>query len=156
MGVINTGNKIGTTLAGLRLVMASVVSLSLVSSGTALILKKNNFTKKVKGKVTSTECDDKKCKVSYEYTVDGDVHRTDGSVAPLSLKGAKVVDVSYNPDVPGENTLQVLPTRMIGLSMYGIAVVIFCLGLLTYVVTKEVKGAGTAFAALSAYKMLKN
>jgi hypothetical protein len=156
MGVINTGNKIGTTLAGLRLVMATVFSLSLVGSGTALILKKNKFTKKVKGKVTSTECDNTQCKVSYEYSVDGNVHRTDNSIAPLSLRGAKAVDVSYNPDIPGENTLQVVPTRLIGLAMYGLALLFFCVGLLTYMVTKEVKGAGTAFAALSAYKMLTN
>jgi len=156
MGVINTGNKIGTTLAGIRLFMATIGALSLVSSGTALIFKKNKFTEKVKGKVTSTECDDKQCKVSYEYTVDGNVHRTDNSIAPLSLKGAKAVDVSYNPDIPGENTLQVPPTRLIGLAMYGLALLVFCVGLLTYTITKEVKGAGTAFAALSAYKMLTN
>jgi hypothetical protein len=153
MSVVNTGNKIGRTLAGFRLVAASLVSLSLVSSGTALILKKNKFTKKVRGKVTSTECDDKQCKVSYEYTVDGEEHRTDGFVAPLSLKGAKAVDVSYNPDIPGESTLHVAPTRLIGLAMYGFALLVFCVGLLTYTVTKQVKGAGTAYAALSAYRM---
>lgn len=155
MSIVNTGNKIGQTIAGFRLAIATVVSLSLVSSGTALIFRRNKFTKKVEGKVVSAECDAERCDVEYEYAVGGEVYKGK-SVTPPTMKGATAVGVSYAPQQPSESTLKVMPTKTIGLALYGFALLAFCVGLLTYTITREVKGAGTAYAAMSAYRLFKN
>ena len=56
MGVINTGNKIGQTIAFVRLLFAVVVALSCCSSGGFLMVRKEKYSKQVDGVITDNKC----------------------------------------------------------------------------------------------------
>lgn len=153
-GVINAGNKIGRGIAGVRLVMASCVALSLCSIATALVTKKNEYTARARGKVVSKDCIDganpPECRVGYEYTVRGKTYKN-GSTTRGNETVGDAIDVNYVPASPGDSTLQIMPAKKIAMILYALATCMLCIGYLTYALTKHVKGAGTLVAASTAY-----
>lgn len=149
--IVNTGNKIGRGIAGVRLVAMSLFALSLVISATALVFKKNRYTASTNGKVLAKECTER-CSVEYEYTV-GDKTYKKKTVTPGKESLGDVVEVHYVPESPGDATLKVMPTKTIGVALYGFALVMFCLAFLTYTITKRVKGAGTLLTASTAFSL---
>jgi len=77
MGVINTGNKIGQTIAFVRLLFAVVIALSCCSSGGFLMVRKEKYSKQVDGVITDNKClpiiineiTKYSCTIDFKYTV---------------------------------------------------------------------------------------
>jgi len=79
MGIIESGNKIGQTIAFVRLLLAIVVASSCCSSGGFVLMRKEKYTKQVDAIIKSVKClpivqyDSKgkkfSCTIDYTYTV---------------------------------------------------------------------------------------
>ncbi len=56
MGIIESGNKIGQTIAFVRLLLAIVVASSCCSSGGFVLMRKEKYTKQVDAIIKSVKC----------------------------------------------------------------------------------------------------
>jgi|TARA_R110002153_G_scaffold122391_4_gene268291 hypothetical protein len=170
MSVIGTGNKIGQSIAFVRLLFAIIVALSCCSSGGYVLIRKEKYTKQTdaiiksvkclpfvqydsKGKKTGTKYD---CTIDYTYIVNeveiSDTKKKEFSIEPKS--GTKM-KLFYDPTNPGDNSFSQGPPKVIGIGIISVACMLVVCSYLLYLVTKRVKGAGTLLTGATAYNYIK-
>ena len=158
--VIKTGNKIGQTIAFVRLLMAIVVGVSCCSSGGFIMVRKEKHSKHVDGTITATKClplivnkiTKYSCTIDFKYKVDGKEYSESKKKEYLiEPKIGSTVKVFYNPDNPTENSFSQGPPRLFGVGLISIACVLVMISFLMYLLTKKVKGAGTFLTGATAY-----
>ncbi len=113
MGVINTGNKIGQTIAFVRLLFAVVIALSCCSSGGFLMVRKEKYSKQVDGVITDNKClpiiineiTKYSCTIDFKYTVNdkeySDSKKKEYLIEP---KIGNTIKVFYNPENPTDTS----------------------------------------------------
>ena len=160
MGVINTGNKIGQTIAFVRLLFAVVVALSCCSSGGFLMVRKEKYSKQVDGVITDNKClpiiineiTKYSCTIDFKYTVNdkeySDSKKKEYLIEP---KIGNTIKVFYNPENPTDTSFSQGPPKLFGVGLISFACVLVTISFLLYFVTKKVKGAGTILTGATAY-----
>ena len=160
MGVINTGNKIGQTIAFVRLLFAVVVALSCCSSGGFLMVRKEKYSKQVDGVITDNKClpiiineiTKYSCTIDFKYTVNdkeySDSKKKEYLIEP---KIGNTIKVFYNPENPTDTSFSQGPPKIFGVGLLSFASVLVMISFLLYFITKKVKGAGTILTGATAY-----
>ena len=164
MGVINTGNKIGQTIAFVRLLFAVVVALSCCSSGGFLMVRKEKYSKQVDGVITDNKClpiiineiTKYSCTIDFKYTVNdkeySDSKKKEYLIEP---KIGNTIKVFYNPENPTDTSFSQGPPKIFGVGLISFACVLVMISFLLYFITKKVKGAGTILTGATAYDYFK-
>tara|TARA_B110000305_G_scaffold121605_1_gene136314 strand:- start:120 stop:638 length:519 start_codon:yes stop_codon:yes gene_type:complete len=172
MGVINTGNKIGQTIAFVRLLFAVVVALSCCSSGGFLMVRKEKYSKQVDGVITDkwSGYDNKclpiiinditkySCRINFKYTVNdkeysGSKKKEEYLIEP---KIGNTIKIFYNPENPTDTSFSQGPPKLFGVGLISFACVLVMISFLLYFITKKVKGAGTILTGATAYDYFRN
>jgi hypothetical protein len=165
MGVINTGNKIGQTIAFVRLLFAVVVALSCCSSGGFLMVRKEKYSKQVDGVITDNKClpiiineiTKYSCTIDFKYTVNdkeySDSKKKEYLIEP---KIGNTIKVFYNPENPTDTSFSQGPPKIFGVGLLSFASVLVMISFLLYFITKKVKGAGTILTGATAYDYFRN
>ena len=160
MGIINTGNKIGQTIAFVRLIMAIIVAMSCCSSGTFLMIRKEKYSKQVDGVITDIKClpiiinktTKYSCTVDFKYTVnDKEYSGSKKKEYLIEPKIGNTIKVFYNPENPTDTSFSQGPPKLFGVGLISFACVLVMISFLLYFVTKKVKGAGTILTGATAY-----
>jgi len=127
MGVINTGNKIGQTIAFVRLLFAVVIALSCCSSGGFLMVRKEKYSKQVDGVITDNKClpiiineiTKYSCTIDFKYTVNdkeySDSKKKEYLIEP---KIGNTIKVFYNPENPTDTSFSQGPPKYLELVSY--------------------------------------
>ena len=164
MGVINTGNKIGQTIAFVRLLFAVVVALSCCSSGGFLMVRKEKYSKQVDGVITDNKClpiiineiTKYSCTIDFKYTVNdkeySDSKKKEYLIEP---KIGNTIKIFYNPENPTDTSFSQGPPKLFGVGLISFACVLVMISFLLYFITKKVKGAGTILTGATAYDYFK-
>ena len=164
MGVINTGNKIGQTIAFVRLLFAVVVALSCCSSGGFLMVRKEKYSKQVDGVITDNKClpiiinDITKysCTIDFKYTVnDKEYSGSKKKEYLIEPKIGNTIKIFYNPENPTDTSFSQGPPKLFGVGLISFACVLVMISFLLYFITKKVKGAGTILTGATAYDYFK-
>jgi len=165
MGVINTGNKIGQTIAFVRLLFAVVIALSCCSSGSFLMVRKEKYSKQVDGVITDNKClpiiineiTKYSCTIDFKYTVNdkeySDSKKKEYLIEP---KIGNTIKVFYNPENPTDTSFSQGPPKIFGVGLLSFASVLVMISFLLYFITKKVKGAGTILTGATAYDYFRN
>jgi hypothetical protein len=165
MGVINTGNKIGQTIAFVRLLFAVVIALSCCSSGGFLMVRKEKYSKQVDGVITDNKClpiiineiTKYSCTIDFKYTVNdkeySDSKKKEYLIEP---KIGNTIKVFYNPENPTDTSFSQGPPKIFGVGLLSFASVLVMISFLLYFITKKVKGAGTILTGATAYDYFRN
>ena len=165
MGVINTGNKIGQTIAFVRLLFAVVVALSCCSSGGFLMVRKEKYSKQVDGVITDNKClpiiineiTKYSCTIDFKYTVNdkeySDSKKKEYLIEP---KIGNTIKIFYNPENPTDTSFSQGPPKIFGVGLISFACVLVMISFLLYFITKKVKGAGTILTGATAYDYFRN
>ena len=165
MGVINTGNKIGQTIAFVRLLFAVVIALSCCSSGGSLMVRKEKYSKQVDGVITDNKClpiiineiTKYSCTIDFKYTVNdkeySDSKKKEYLIEP---KIGNTIKVFYNPENPTDTSFSQGPPKIFGVGLLSFASVLVMISFLLYFITKKVKGAGTILTGATAYDYFRN
>ena len=165
MGVINTGNKIGQTIAFVRLLFAVVVALSCCSSGGFLMVRKEKYSKQVDGVITDNKClpiiineiTKYSCTIDFKYTVNdkeySDSKKKEYLIEP---KIGNTIKIFYNPENPTDTSFSQGPPKLFGVGLISFACVLVMISFLLYFITKKVKGAGTILTGATAYDYFRN
>ena len=160
MGIINTGNKIGQTIAFVRLIMAIIVAMSCCSSGTFLMIRKEKYSKQVDGVITDIKClpiiinktTKYSCTIDFKYTVnDKEYSGSKKKEYLIEPKIGNTIKVFYNPENPTDTSFSQGPPKLFGVGLISFACVLVMISFLLYFVTKKVKGAGTILTGATAY-----
>ena len=160
MGVINTGNKIGQTIAFVRLLFAVVVALSCCSSGGFLMVRKEKYSKQVDGVITDNKClpiiineiTKYSCTIDFKYTVnDKEYSGSKKKEYLIEPKIGNTIKVFYNPENPTDTSFSQGPPKIFGVGLLSFASVLVMISFLLYFITKKVKGAGTILTGATAY-----
>ena len=160
MGVINTGNKIGQTIAFVRLLFAVVVALSCCSSGGFLMVRKEKYSKQVDGVITDNKClpiiineiTKYSCTIDFKYTVnDKEYSGSKKKEYLIEPKIGNTIKIFYNPENPTDTSFSQGPPKLFGVGLISFACVLVTISFLLYFVTKKVKGAGTILTGATAY-----
>ena len=164
MGVINTGNKIGQTIAFVRLLFAVVVALSCCSSGGFLMVRKEKYSKQVDGVITDNKClpiiineiTKYSCTIDFKYTVNdkeySDSKKKEYLIEP---KIGNTIKIFYNPENPTDTSFSQGPPKLFGVGLISFACVLVMISFLLYFITKKVKGSGTILSGAAAYDYFK-
>ena len=164
MGVINTGNKIGQTIAFVRLLFAVVVALSCCSSGGFLMVRKEKYSKQVDGVITDNKClpiiineiTKYSCTIDFKYTVNdkeySDSKKKEYLIEP---KIGNTIKIFYNPENPTDTSFSQGPPKLFGVGLISFACVLVMISFLLYFITKKVKGSGTILTGATAYDYFK-
>jgi hypothetical protein len=166
MGIIESGNKIGQTIAFVRLLLAIVVASSCCSSGGFVLMRKEKYTKQVDAIIKSVKClpivqyDSKgkkfSCTIDYTYTVNekeiSDSKKKDFLIEP---KVGSKIKIYYDQKNPGENSFSQGPPKIFGIGFISVACMLVMCSFLLYFLTKKVKGAGTMLTGATAYDYFK-
>ena len=164
MGVINTGNKIGQTIAFVRLLFAVVVALSCCSSGGFLMVRKEKYSKQVDGVITDNKClpiiinDITKysCTIDFKYTVnDKEYSGSKKKEYLIEPKIGNTIKIFYNPENPTDTSFSQGPPKLFGVGLISFACVLVMISFLLYFITKKVKGSGTILTGATAYDYFK-
>ena len=164
MGVINTGNKIGQTIAFVRLLFAVVVALSCCSSGGFLMVRKEKYSKQVDGVITDNKCSPiiineitkYSCTIDFKYTVnDKEYSGSKKKEYLIEPKIGNTIKVFYNPENPTDTSFSQGPPKIFGVGLLSFASVLVMISFLLYFITKKVKGAGTILTGATAYDYFK-
>jgi len=127
MGVINTGNKIGQTIAFVRLLFAVVIALSCCSSGGFLMVRKEKYSKQVDGVITDNKClpiiineiTKYSCTIDFKYTVNdkeySDSKKKEYLIEP---KIGNTIKVFYNPENPTDTSFSQVLQKYLELVSY--------------------------------------
>ena len=160
MGIINTGNKIGQTIAFVRLIMAIIVAMSCCSSGTFLMIRKEKYSKQVDGVITDIKClpiiinktTKYSCTIDFKYTLnDKEYSGSKKKEYLIEPKIGNTIKVFYNPENPTDTSFSQGPPKLFGVGLISFACVLVMISFLLYFVTKKVKGAGTILTGATAY-----
>jgi hypothetical protein len=163
--IINTGNKLGRSIALFRLVIAVFVASSMSTSGVALLSRKPKYTSRVTGVYNSADCTktrDKEgriyydCNLEYRYDVNGKSYEgiLNGKNSPVKIKAGETVPVHYNPKDHADSTLNPLPGKTIGIGLISAGCCLVTVSLIVYQITRSFRGAGTLVAGAAAYNFL--
>jgi hypothetical protein len=164
MGVINTGNKIGQTIAFVRLLFAVVVALSCCSSGGFLMVRKEKYSKQVDGVITDNKClpiiineiTKYSCTIDFKYTVnDKEYSGSKKEEYLIEPKIGNTIKIFYNPENPTDTSFSQGPPKLFGVGLISFACVLVMISFLLYFITKKVKGAGTILTGATAYDYFK-
>jgi hypothetical protein len=164
MGVINTGNKIGQTIAFVRLLFAVVVALSCCSSGGFLMVRKEKYSKQVDGVITDNKClpiiineiTKYSCTIDFKYTVnDKEYSGSKKKEYLIEPKIGNTIKIFYNPENPTDTSFSQGPPKIFGVGLISFACVLVMISFLLYFITKKVKGAGTILTGATAYDYFK-
>ena len=164
MSVINTGNKIGQTIAFVRLLFAVVVALSCCSSGGFLMVRKEKYSKQVDGVITDNKClpiiinDITKysCTIDFKYTVnDKEYSGSKKKEYLIEPKIGNTIKIFYNPENPTDTSFSQGPPKLFGVGLISFACVLVMISFLLYFITKKVKGSGTILTGATAYDYFK-
>jgi|TARA_R110000796_G_scaffold140086_2_gene256230 hypothetical protein len=164
MGVINTGNKIGQTIAFVRLLFAVVVALSCCSSGGFLMVRKEKYSKQVDGVITDNKClpiiineiTKYSCTIDFKYTVnDKEYSGSKKKEYLIEPKIGNTIKIFYNPENPTDTSFSQGPPKLFGVGLISFACVLVMISFLLYFITKKVKGAGTILTGATAYDYFK-
>jgi len=146
MGVINTGNKIGQTIAFVRLLFAVVIALSCCSSGGFLMVRKEKYSKQVDGVITDNKClpiiineiTKYSCTIDFKYTVNdkeySDSKKKEYLIEP---KIGNTIKVFYNPENPTDTSFSQGPPKIFGVGLLSFASVLVMISFLLYFITKR-------------------
>ena len=165
MGVINTGNKIGQTIAFVRLLFAVVVALSCCSSGGFLMVRKEKYSKQVDGVITDNKClpiiineiTKYSCTIDFKYTVnDKEYSGSKKKEYLIEPKIGNTIKIFYNPENPTDTSFSQGPPKIFGVGLISFACVLVMISFLLYFITKKVKGAGTILTGATAYDYFRN
>lgn len=162
MAIISTGNKIGQTIAFVRLLFAMIVALSCCSSGGYVLVRKEKYTKETDANIKSVKClpivqNEKSgtkfsCTIDYTYTVNekeiSDTKKKDFLIEP---KVGSKVKIFYNPEIPGDNSFSQGPPKLLGVGFISVGCMLVMSAYILYYLTKSVKGAGTILTGATAY-----
>jgi hypothetical protein len=166
MAIIRTGNKIGQSIAFVRLLMAIIVALSCCSSGGYVLVRKEKYTKQTDAIIKSVKClpivqyDSKgkksgtkfSCTIDYTYTVNekeiSDTKKKDFLIEP---KVGSKIKLFYNPEIPGDNSFSQGPPKLLGVGFITVGCMLVMSAYILYYLTKSVKGAGTILTGATAY-----
>jgi hypothetical protein len=164
MGVINTGNKIGQTIAFVRLLFAVVIALSCCSSGGFLMVRKEKYSKQVDGVITDNKClpiiineiTKYSCTIDFKYTVnDKEYSGSKKKEYLIEPKIGNTIKVFYNPENPTDTSFSQGPPKLFGVGLISFACVLVMISFLLYFITKKVKGSGTILTGATAYDYFK-
>jgi hypothetical protein len=164
MGVINTGNKIGQTIAFVRLLFAVVVALSCCSSGGFLMVRKEKYSKQVDGVITDNKClpiiineiTKYSCTIDFKYTVnDKEYSGSKKKEYLIEPKIGNTIKIFYNPENPTDTSFSQGPPKIFGVGLISFACVLVMISFLLYFITKKVKGSGTILTGATAYDYFK-
>ena len=164
MGVINTGNKIGQTIAFVRLLFAVVIALSCCSSGGFLMVRKEKYSKQVDGVITDNKClpiiineiTKYSCTIDFKYTVnDKEYSGSKKKEYLIEPKIGNTIKIFYNPENPTDTSFSQGPPKLFGVGLISFACVLVMISFLLYFITKKVKGAGTILTGATAYDYFK-
>ena len=164
MGVINTGNKIGQTIAFVRLLFAVVVALSCCSSGGFLMVRKEKYSKQVDGVITDNKClpiiineiTKYSCTIDFKYTVnDKEYSGSKKKEYLIEPKIGNTIKIFYNPENPTDTSFSQGPPKLFGVGLISFACMLVMISFLLYFITKKVKGAGTILTGATAYDYFK-
>jgi|TARA_R110000765_G_scaffold369058_1_gene459261 hypothetical protein len=164
MGVINTGNKIGQTIAFVRLLFAVVIALSCCSSGGFLMVRKEKYSKQVDGVITDNKClpiiineiTKYSCTIDFKYTVnDKEYSGSKKKEYLIEPKIGNTIKIFYNPENPTDTSFSQGPPKIFGVGLISFACVLVMISFLLYFITKKVKGAGTILTGATAYDYFK-
>jgi hypothetical protein len=164
MGVINTGNKIGQTIAFVRLLFAVVVALSCCSSGGFLMVRKEKYSKQVDGVITDNKClpiiineiTKYSCTIDFKYTVnDKEYSGSKKKEYLIEPKIGNTIKIFYNPENPTDTSFSQGPPKLFGVGLISFACVLVMISFLLYFITKKVKGSGTILTGATAYDYFK-
>ena len=164
MGVINTGNKIGQTIAFVRLLFAVVIALSCCSSGGFLMVRKEKYSKQVDGVITDNKClpiiineiTKYSCTIDFKYTVnDKEYSGSKKKEYLIEPKIGNTIKIFYNPENPTDTSFSQGPPKLFGVGLISFACMLVMISFLLYFITKKVKGSGTILSGAAAYDYFK-
>jgi len=166
MAIIRTGNKIGQSIAFVRLLFAIIVALSCCSSGGYVLVRKEKYTKQTDAIIKSVKClpiiqNDKSgtrydCTIDYTYIVNekeiSDSKKKEFLIEP---KVGSKVKIFYNPEIPGDNSFSQGPPKLLGVGFMSVGCMLVMSAYILYYLTKSVKGAGTLLTGATAYNYFR-
>ena len=164
VNIVGTGNTIGKGLSILHTITGSAVGLCCISSGIISIVSSTKLKKynEVQGKITNIDScsivdkeDDKyTCSnIHYEFTIDTKTFNGTQSSYKTSriLNKGEFITIHYDPENPEDNNLDGSPPMFLiggGMISFGLCIIISVV--VMYYIIKNVKGAGTGYAATQA------
>jgi hypothetical protein len=168
MNVIKTGNKVGQSIAFVRLIVTILIACVMCIVSGYMFTRKPKYGETTEGKITSASCEEyqnmgkngKKVEYGCQLTFSFEVEGTEYTGSKFVMSGNKymvdeMVTVSYNPENPDLNDINVPPVKLIAKGLAFAACVIVTISGVIYYITKNVKGAGTAYTAVSILDAIK-
>lgn len=175
---INIGNTVGKGIVTFRFFIALCISVVFFGIGYNLYKAKEKYTQTTSATITSSDCEPYtstettknktttqtkyRCpNVEYEFSL----HNKDKSTkytgstytdTTINYKEGNNISIQYDPNNPNDNRLTTMSSKTIGKVMMGIGIVIFLTSLITFLIVWNVRGAGSAYTAYSAYQAMTN